>query len=475
MATLQTKWVDRGSLTVYGITLTGMSGTAFGTVSNTQNGTSNATLDSVFSGSSVISLYHTTVGGGSGTVSFTLSGNQSNSTFATIKIGSVTLSRSAATYSYNSSSNSTTWTWSVSSTPFGASNGVDTEVTWDDGTGSNAVTSITFDPTVTASTEPSGSGSTSNYFSWTNIVNNVDQNSTINGAARVWYRVTRNSGSIGSGELGYTSGWANIPQSQRIGSTTNYTFYVNVLIDDDAVDETARQGESFTLSIYSHSNQTELIGAVDFTLYDADFSASSISASSQTITSTATSASVTLTQSQTPEAANPNMFVYNTSTLTGWYPSVGFGTSTTQTLTLPATMLPSAGDTSNYIIRLYNGDAWYLQQPWNFSITRQGTSTGAYGLQVLPPTGPIPRLDTSDRTIRVLGVHTGTLAAGGSSATVTQAGFSSSSSSIGLDWQTSGAHEFTSLTSSGTSITISRSSNDPSSLSNTFQLRVFKI
>ena len=202
MATLQTKWVDRGSYTIYGLTLTGMSGSGFGTVSNTQNGTSNA--------------------------------------FGTIKIGSVTLSRSAATYSYNSSSNSTNWAWSVSSTPFGTSNGVDTEVTWDDGTSTTAITSITFDPTVTASTEPSGSGSTSNYFSWTNIVNNVDQNSTINGAARVWYRVSRNSGSIGSGELGYTSGWANIPQSQRISGTTNYTFYVNVLIDDDAVDETSR-------------------------------------------------------------------------------------------------------------------------------------------------------------------------------------------------------------------------------------------
>ena len=473
MATLQTKWVDRGSLTVYGTTLTGKSGTAFGAVSNTQNGTSNDSLDSVFSGSSVQSLYHTT--GSGGIVNLTLTGNRANSTFATLEIGSLTLNRTAATYSYNSTTNTTNWSWSVSSTPFGASNGVDTEVTWDDGTSSTAVTNITFDPTVTAATEPSGSGSTSNYFSWTNIVNNVHLNSTINGSARVWYRVTRNSGTIGSGELGYTSGWANIPQSQRIGTTPNYIFYVNVLINDDAVDETARQGESFTLSIYSHSNQTELIGAVDFTLYDADFSASSISASSQTITSTATSASVTLTQSQTPEAANPNLFVYNTSTLTGWYPSGGFGTSTTQALTLPSTMLPSAGDTSNYIVRMYNGDAWYLQQPWNFSITRQGTGTGAYGLQVFPPTGTIPRLDTSDRTIRVLGVHTGTLAAGGSSATVTQAGFSSSSASIGLEWQTSGSPEYVSLTSSGTSITISRSSNDPSSLSNTFQLRIFKI
>ena len=255
-------------------------------------------------------------------------------------------------------------------------------------------TTITFDSSVTAATEPSGSGSTSHYFNWANIINNVHENSTINASKQVWYRVSRNSGSIGSGELGYTSGWEALTQ---IGTTNNYTFDVDVLIDDDAVDETARQGESFTLSIYSHSNQTVLIGSVNFTLYDADFSASSISAASQTIASNATSASVTLTQSQTPEAANPNMFVYNTSTLTGWYPSVGFGTSTTQALTLPSTMLPPAGSTSNYIIRLYNGTAWYLQQPWNFSITRQGTSTGTYGIKVFDTNGTTSVLSPSTR------------------------------------------------------------------------------
>jgi hypothetical protein len=241
-------------------------------------------------------------------------------------------------------------------------------------------TTITFDSSVTAATEPSGSGSTSHYFSWANIINNVHENSTINASKQVWYRVSRNSGSVGSGELGYTSGWEALTQ---IGTSNNYTFDVDVLINDDGVDETARQGESFTLSIYSHSSQYQLIGSVNFTLYDADFSASSISPASQTIASNATSASVTLTQSQTPEAANPNMFMYNTSTLTGWYPSVGFGTSTTQSLTLPSTMLPPAGSTSNYIIRLYNGTAWYLQQPWNFSITKSAaalvapTSNGA--------------------------------------------------------------------------------------------------
>ena len=99
----------------------------------------------------------------------------------------------------------------------------------------------------------------------------------------------------------------------------------------------------------------------------------------------------------------------------------------------------------------------------------------AFGLQIFPTSGTIPRLDTTDRTIRVLGVHTGTLAAGGSSATVTQAGFSSTDATIGVEWQTSGDPQYTSLTSSGTSLTVSRSSNDPSSSGNTYQLRIFRI
>jgi len=112
---------------------------------------------------------------------------------------------------------------------------------------------------------------------------------------------------------------------------------------------------------------------------------------------------------------------------------------------------------------------------WNLITVGAAGSGAGYGLQVFPPSGTIPRLDTTDRTVRVLGVHTGTLAAGGSSATVTQSGFSSSDATIGLEWQTSGDPQYASLSSSGTSLTIARSSSDPSSLSNTYQLRIFRI
>ena len=77
MATLQTKWVNIGSASFYGITLTGKSGNGFGTISNTQNGSSNEDLDSVFSGADVQSLYHTTAG--TGYVTFVLTGNRPNS------------------------------------------------------------------------------------------------------------------------------------------------------------------------------------------------------------------------------------------------------------------------------------------------------------------------------------------------------------------------------------------------------------
>ena len=112
---------------------------------------------------------------------------------------------------------------------------------------------------------------------------------------------------------------------------------------------------------------------------------------------------------------------------------------------------------------------------WNLITVGSSGSGAGYGLQVFPPSGTIPRLDTTDRTVRVLGVHTGTLASAGSSSTVTQAGFSSSDATIGVEWQTSGNPEYFSLSSSGTSLTIARSSSDPSSNSYEYQLRIFRI
>lgn len=127
MAVLQTKWVDVGVYSTYGITITGVIMT--GSVSNTQNGSSDVNLDSVFSGADIVSFFHAST---TSAVSLGLSGNRANSTFDTLKIGGVSFARTSATHSYNSSNNITTWTWSsVTSSPFGTTVGADKEVTWE--------------------------------------------------------------------------------------------------------------------------------------------------------------------------------------------------------------------------------------------------------------------------------------------------------------------------------------------------------
>lgn len=142
MAILQTKYVDVGVYTIYGTTITGFIST--GSISNTQNGSSDVNLDSVFSGADILSFYHSTTSGQG--LALSLSGNRANGTFDTLKIGGVSFARTAATHSYNSSTNRTTWTWSsVSSSPFGNTVGADKLVTWE-------TTSATPTYTVTAPT-----------------------------------------------------------------------------------------------------------------------------------------------------------------------------------------------------------------------------------------------------------------------------------------------------------------------------------
>lgn len=156
-------------------------------------------------------------------------------------------------------------------------------------------------------------------------------------------------------------------------------------------------------------------------------------------------------------------------------PSSGFSTSNKTITNNQYLHVKQTSSSSNSTTLSSVFAAGGVSATWNLNTVGAAGSGAGYGLQVFPPSGTIPRLDTTDRTVRVLGVHTGTLAAGGGSATVTQSGFSSSDATIGLEWQTSGDPQYASLSSSGTSLTIARSSNDPSSFSNTYQLRIFKI
>ena len=129
MTTIVTKWVDRGSLSFYGNNITGSASTAFGTISNSQNGSRDLNIDSLYSGADIISLSHNTVSGGN--LTFSLTGTRANSGWATMSIGGTSFSRTSATYS--TSNGNTYWTWSLSATPFGSSNGTDKEIIWDDG------------------------------------------------------------------------------------------------------------------------------------------------------------------------------------------------------------------------------------------------------------------------------------------------------------------------------------------------------
>ena len=641
MATLQTKWVNIGSLSFYNITLTGKSGSGFGTISNTQNGSSNEDLDSVFSGADVQSLYHTTAG--TGYITFVLTGNRPNSTFATIKIGGLTLARTAASYSYNSGSNITTWIWSQSSTPFSGGNNADKEITWDDGQASVSApttSSVTFNnpasgnTTATVALSATGGGGTLQYAcevgdttpdNWqtgttftisrgygtvyararrsssavsntvsatrpgfligdtgvnpssSTIAHNATAASTAvtYGTAGEAYSARVNNGStnlgatiansVGTAVISFTSSLPTVGNTTTYeifvrrptstggdGSTyhaTNDTFTVTRSVAPDSTpnafaftDKTGNVGTEQNSSVLitginTNSTVSRTSGTATFAVSSSASTpaASSFSSSAKTVNTSidyvhvkqnaSTSYSTTLSSSFTvggvsdiwyvtsnaPAAdSTPDQFSFTDlttalSTVSYSYAQItGISTGITVSRSSGSatfaisgsTSVPSSGNFNTSNKTITNNQYIHVKQTssssnsttlssvfaaggvsatWNLITVGAAGSGAGYGLQVFPPSGTIPRLDTTDRTVRVLGVHTGTLAAGGSSATVTQAGFSSSDATIGIEWQTSGDPQYASLSSSGTSLTISRSSNDSSSFSNTYQLRIFRI
>ena len=642
MATLQTKWVNIGSASFYNITLTGKSGNGFGTISNTQNGSSNEDLDSVFSGADVQSLYHTTAG--TGYVTFVLTGNRPNSTFATLKIGSLTLARTAASYSYNVNNNITTWIWSQSSTPFSGGNNADKEITWDDGQASVSApttSSVTFNnpassnTTATVALSAPGGGGTLQYAcevgdttpdNWqtgttftisrgsgtvyararrsssavsntvsatrpgfligdtavypgpgSTIAHNATAASTTvqYGTSGQAYSVRVNNGSTNLGAtIANSAGTATISFNSSLptagnsttyeifvrrptstggdGSTyhpTNYTFTVTrsvapittpnpfAFTDKTGNVGTEQNSSALITGINTNSTVSRTSGTATFAVSSSASTpaASSFSSSNKTVNTSidyvhvkqnaSTSYSTTLSSSfaiggvsdtwyvtsNGPAAdGNPDQFSFTDvttalSTVSYSYAQVKeINTGITVSRSSGAatfaisssTSVPSSGsfNTSNKTIT--NNQYIHVKQTssssssttlssvfaaggvsatWNLITVGSSGSGAGYGLQVFPPSGTIPRLDTTDRTVRVLGVHTGTLASAGSSSTVTQAGFSSSDATIGVEWQTSGNPEYFSLSSSGTSLTIARSSSDPSSNSYEYQLRIFRI
>ena len=131
MATMQTKWVDVGVRPVYGpVFIYGYQfGNSTGDMSNTQNGTTDRGINSVYSGSNVNNLYF--VSSSAGSTSLQVTGQQANSGWSSISIGGSSLNRADATFS--SSAAISTWSWPGLTNRFGTTAGVDKQIIFDDG------------------------------------------------------------------------------------------------------------------------------------------------------------------------------------------------------------------------------------------------------------------------------------------------------------------------------------------------------
>jgi len=291
MAILQTKYVDVGVYTIYGTVLTGFIST--GTVSNTQNGSSDVNLDSVFSGADITSFYHSSTSGQG--LGFSLSGNRANGTFDTLKIGGVSFARTAATYSYNSSNNRTTWTWSsVSSSPFGTTVGADKQVTWE-----------TTSATVTA---PVISGVSNNNAAAASVTATISLSSSGSGGTLQYAQTTSNSAP--------SSGWSAAPAFSHPRGATRYYW--------------ARRDTNTVTSSVSHS--------VGYLTGDNNFSRTS-----PTITSGASSATTTIQYATAGETLAIRVDGQSTNLVTAAVAS----SSQSQNITFSSS-LPSGGNSETY-------------------------------------------------------------------------------------------------------------------------------
>ncbi len=290
MAILQTKYVDVGVYTIYGTTITGFIST--GSISNTQNGSSDVNLDSVFSGADITSFYHSTTSGQG--LNLSLSGNRANGTFDTLKIGGVSFARTAATYSYNSSNNRTTWTWSsVSSSPFGNTVGADKIVTWE---------------TTSTGSAPVISGVSNNNAAAPTVTASISLSSTGSGGTLQYAQTTSNSAP--------SSGWSSAAAFSHPRGATRYYW--------------ARQSSSLVSSSVSHS--------VGYLTGDDGFSKTS-----PTITSSASSATTTIQYATAGETLAIRVDGQSTNLVTAAVAS----SSSSQNISFSSS-LPSAGSSETY-------------------------------------------------------------------------------------------------------------------------------
>ena len=341
-------------------------------------------------------------------------------------------------------------------------------------TGGDGTTYTATNDTFTVSRSNPASDTTPNAFSFTDKTGDVstEQNSYvqitgINAATTV----SRTSGTATFAVVGTSS----TPSAGNFG-TSNTTITNNYYLH---VKQTTSSSYSTSLSTVMNvggvtdtwtttSNAAPGDGTPDnYSFTDVTTSLSTVAYAATQITGI----NQTITVSRTSGAA---VFAISSSGTTA--PASSAFTSSNKTLTNNQYIwLRQTSSSSNSTTLTSQFSAGGVSASWNLTtVAASGGGGGSYGLQIFPPTGTTPRLDTTDRTARVLGVFTGTLAAGGSSSTFTQAGFSSSDTTIAVEWQTSGDPQYVTLSSSGTSLTVTRA-NDPSSSSNNYQVRIFRV
>lgn len=337
MAILQTKWIDVGVSNFYGTVVTGLLGT--GTLSNSQNGSSDVNLDSVYSGADVSTLTHASSSGGY--ITFSLTGNRANGAFDTLKIGGVSFARTAATYSYSSGNNRTTWTWSsISSSPFGTTAGADKQITWE-----------TAGATVTA---PVISGVSNNNAAAATVTATISLSSSGSGGTLQYAQTTSNSAP--------SSGWSASPAFSHPRGATRYYW--------------ARRDTNTVTSSVSHS--------VGYLTGDTGFSRTS-----PTITSGATSATTTIQYATAGETLAIRLDGQSTNLVT----AVVASSSQSQNITFSSSLPSSGSSTYRFFVRRptnTGGDgSTFVDTGLTFTVTRSADNTpNAFDLPDIGPVAP---------------------------------------------------------------------------------------
>ena len=350
------------------------------------------------------------------------------------------------------------------------------------GTGSYAITFRAYYPpgggwryVALSGTSSSSSDTTPNAFTFTDRTGDVstEQNSAvqitgINAATAVsrtsggaTFAVSSLSSTPGAQGFGTSATTITNNQYLHVKQTTSSTYsaVLNTVMNVGGVTDTwtvtsnaaAADG---TPDPYSFNDVTAALNTVSY-------SYAQITGISQTVTASRSSGTATFAISGSTTVPNSSGFS-----------SANKNVSNNQYLHVKQT---SSGSNSTTLSSVFAVGG--VSATWNLTTVAASGGSGNYGMQIMPPTGSIPRLDTSDRTLRVFATFTGSLGSASSSSTSsthTLSGFNPSDATIGLDWETSANREFVTLTTSTNTLTLTRA-NDPSPNTAEYQLKVFRI